>query len=251
MNNNPVKYTDPTGHDPKGPGYCYEPDDPGCGGSKKQPPKPPIVPRSKWGAMEPGYHTVCALGNCATTGWDEGYYDPGTNRGGYARYSDLYPEKTLAQVLDMAVIHHEGDTQDYNVNVIQRGHMFGEGWTDIGYHYVIGPDGTIYEGRDVGVRGTHVIRQNSGKIGVLLLGDFEPGMELGLFKLPFDLWNGDDLGPTSQQINSTMALLGWLDYLYGIESVVGHRDVPGQDTSCPGAYLMPYIPQLDEKVKEH
>jgi hypothetical protein len=44
MNNNPVKYTDPTGHDPKGPGYCYEPDDPGCGGSKKQPPKPPIPP---------------------------------------------------------------------------------------------------------------------------------------------------------------------------------------------------------------
>ena len=28
--NNPMKYNDPTGHDPKGPGYCYEPTDPGC-----------------------------------------------------------------------------------------------------------------------------------------------------------------------------------------------------------------------------
>jgi hypothetical protein len=41
MNNNPVKYTDPTGHDPKGPEYCYEPDDPGCESNK---PETPPVP---------------------------------------------------------------------------------------------------------------------------------------------------------------------------------------------------------------
>lgn len=29
--NNPLKYNDPDGHDPKGPDYCYDPTDPACG----------------------------------------------------------------------------------------------------------------------------------------------------------------------------------------------------------------------------
>ncbi len=67
--------------------------------------------------------------------------------------ADLFPGQTLSEVLDTAVIHHEGDFQDYNVQAIQREHMYGNGWMDIGYHYVVAPDGTIYAGRSNTARG--------------------------------------------------------------------------------------------------
>jgi hypothetical protein len=37
VDNSPVVYNDPSGHDPKGPGYCYETGDPGCLTSIKNP----------------------------------------------------------------------------------------------------------------------------------------------------------------------------------------------------------------------
>ena len=82
----------------------------------------------------------------------------------------------LAGILDNIVIHHEGNNQTYDVRHVQRQHMFGDGWWDIGYHFIVGPAGTIYEGRDIGVRGSHAKGANTGKIGVLFLGDFEPGL---------------------------------------------------------------------------
>ena len=238
VNNNPIRWVDPTGHSI----------DCGIGEANCQAGTivPLIVSRDTWGAMEPGYHVACGpLGACASTGYNEGYYDPVSNPGGYAEYADLFPGQTLSEVLDTAVIHHEGDFQDYNVQAIQREHMYGNGWMDIGYHYVVAPDGTIYAGRSNTARGSHVEGQNSGSIGILLLGNFEPGMTVGPFDLPFDIYNGDDLGPTNAQVMSTMLLLEWLDAEYGIDLVVGHQYVPGQNTVCPGMYCQPYVERFN------
>jgi len=124
------------------------------------------------------------------------------------------------------------------------------GYTDIGYHFVIGPDGTIYEGRDIRVRGAHVELKNTGKVGVLLLGDFEPGLGIEIgpweFRIP---WDHDDPGPTALQVQSTTDLIRWLDYQYGIEGVVGHRDV--NPTLCPGANCLPYIPIFNQIAQEY
>src|SRR5437016_1926200 len=53
-------------------------------------------------------------------------------------------------------------------------HVQGNGWNDIGYNYLIDPNGVLYEGRGGGdgVMGAHFSCVNSGTMGVALLGTF-------------------------------------------------------------------------------
>lgn len=48
-----------------------------------------------------------------------------------------------------------------------------QNFNDIGYHFLIGQDGEILEGRPVTAKGAHVGGHNSGRIGVCVLGDHE------------------------------------------------------------------------------
>lgn len=234
---NPLRFVDPTGHAKYG-GDDYDEADVYW----------ILVPRSEWGALEPGIHTICGDYYCLVAGAAEGMYDPEENPDGYAYYSQLYPEDSLADKLDTIVIHHEGNFQTYDVADVQMSHMWGKGYADIGYHFIVGPDGTVYEGRDIAVRGAHVDAGNTGRIGVLLLGDFEPGLVLetpiGEVRLPID---NDDPGPTALQVQSTAEVIEWLDYKYGIERVAGHRDF--NPTLCPGANALPYIHMFNSLVE--
>jgi RHS repeat-associated protein len=234
--NNPVNLRDPAGF--QGDGSVPNPWLP-------PPPQPHVVSRSEWRALQPGIYTI---GCRVVAGYAERIYDPVTNKEGYAYYSQLRPGESLADILDTIVIHHEGNVQFYSVHMVQLSHMVREGYTDIGYHFVIGTIGTIYEGRRIDVRGTHVVGQNTGKIGVLLLGDFEPGYVTQGGTYPLD-WN-DDPGPTGEQVLSTIGLVRWLDYLYGIDSVKGHRQVEEQESVCPGERLMPFIPLFNAVAQE-
>lgn len=45
-----------------------------------------------------------------------------------------------------------------------------KGWGGLGYHYVIGRDGTIYGGRPVVMKGAHVGGENTGNVGVMCIG---------------------------------------------------------------------------------
>lgn len=193
--------------------------------------------------MEPGVYTIFSY---FQIGWAEGFYDPVDNVGGYAYYSDLDPDCSLADILHTIVIHHEGNNQTYNAFQVQWKHMVGRGWTDIGYHFVVDLPGIIYEGRDIRVRGAHV-GKNTGRVGVLLLGDFQPGPEFSICGITI-FRDRDDPGPTAQQVESTLGLARWLDYLYGIDEVVGHRD--RDPTECPGDYAMPYIPIFNAAAQE-
>jgi hypothetical protein len=225
-NNNPVRYNDPTGHKTCDDefGTCQI--------------KPNIVPRTQW--------TNRPIGS---GGNNEGYYNPASNEGGYAPYTELGPGTSLPGALDTVVIHHEGDSQSYSATDILNQHLDEEGLYDTAYHYIIGRDGIIYEGRSITVRGAHVLQANSGKIGILILGDFHPG--INLFKddalnleinFSYDILGRDNLTPTSEQISSATNLIVWLDLEYGINEVVGHRDVqPAQNTVCPGLYIMPFV----------
>jgi RHS repeat-associated protein len=228
---NPVTFIDPSGYRP-----CD--DEATCQNGVS---KPRIVSRSNWGALEPGEHNHCTLIGgrlpwCTKSGQKEGRYDPSANPGGYAFYSELLPGKSLAEILHTIVMHHEGDTATYDVKQVQHDHMFGSaGMWDIGYHYIIGQPGTIYEGRDVGARGNHVLLNNTGRIGVLWLGDFQP-----------QWWDfNDDSRPTEQQVESAKKLVRWLDSKYGIEEVVAHRDVGGSE-DCPGDNAMLFVEELNE-----
>lgn len=55
---------------------------------------------------------------------------------------------------------------------IRRGHV-SQQWADIGYHYIIDPQGRIWEGRPARFQGAHVKDNNEHNLGVMLLGNFE------------------------------------------------------------------------------
>jgi len=230
----PVRWTDPTGEQPD-----------------RQIPKPPIVSRGEWGAREPTqqYTHICPFptaipipGLCLAVPIGEGFYDPETNPEGYGCYSEMKHtrDKTLRENLGGVVIHHEGNTQTYDPKAVQQEHMSGKDhMVDVGYHFMVHPDGTIYEGRDIGARGFHVAGANTGMIGILWFGDFHPG--------PW--WDRNtDKRPTQQQIDRTVQLIRWLDTEYGIDAVHAHRDI--NDTDCPGDNAMLFIPALDTVAKE-
>ncbi len=134
----------------------------------------------------------------------------------------------------------------------KREHMFGNGWSDIGYHFVINSSGVIYEGRGVKARGSHVNLGNTGKVGVLLIGDFEPGdvyefRHRTLFTVPEE-WDFDLSYPTEKQIQSAVQLTRWLDIKYGIDRVDAHRHV--DSTECPGERCLFLIPLLNNIAQE-
>ena len=123
---------------------------------------------------------------------------------------------------DMAVVHHTGNPWDDDLSAaeIDASHK-AQGWTCIGYHYVIRKDGTVEQGRPHWTVGAHAYGHNSHTIGIHVCGNFEIGE------------------PTSEQIESLAMLLANLCTDYGLpidrDHIVGHRELMA--TACPGRNL--------------
>ncbi|MFN9956771.1 MAG: peptidoglycan recognition family protein, partial [bacterium] len=76
-------------------------------------------------------------------------------------------------------VHHDGMTPFWGkteteakarIELIRNGHR-GKGWADIGYHYVVDRNGTVWQGRDLTRwQGAHVKERNEHNIGVVCLG---------------------------------------------------------------------------------
>ncbi len=62
--------------------------------------------------------------------------------------------------------------QDVDAATIKRWHL-GQGWNDIGYHFVIRLDGTIERGRPEEIPGSHVRGFNTGSIAVVYVGGLD------------------------------------------------------------------------------
>jgi hypothetical protein len=78
-------------------------------------------------------------------------------------------------------VHHDAipntdvstmDDAARRLNAIRKGHI-GEGWVDIGYHYIIDPQGRLWEGRTTRLQGAHVRNQNEHNLGVMVMGNFD------------------------------------------------------------------------------
>ena len=127
---------------------------------------------------------------------------------------------TSRRRIDYIVIHCTAtpEGQDMTVEQIKRIHMRDNGWSDIGYHYVIYRDGSIHGGRSVDLVGAHVAGHNAHSIGVVYVGGLEnkPGV-------PYK-----DLKPkdtrTEEQKKGLLALLKRLKALYPKAKIQGHRD---------------------------
>lgn len=112
------------------------------------------------------------------------------------------------------------------LRTIQRGHLNKpEGWGDIGYHFLIDPEGRVYEGRRLTWRGAHVGGQNDHNLGVCLLGNFETTR------------------PTSAALASLERLVDELRAEHRIprSAVTYHKEWPTANTACPGRHLAPWV----------
>lgn len=101
----------------------------------------------------------------------------------------------------------------------------GKDWPDLPYHFLVAPDGTIFEGRPVEYEPeTNTSYDVKGHIGVQVFGNFQ----------------NQRVSP--QQVASTVRLVAWLAQEHHVDNarIGGHRDV-AEDTSCPGADLYRYL----------
>ncbi len=74
--------------------------------------------------------------------------------------------------IDKIIIHCTStpEGRDYTVEQIREWHVKGNGWADIGYHFVIYRDGTIRTGRPLSVAGAHCYGHNATSIGIAYVG---------------------------------------------------------------------------------
>lgn len=94
-----------------------------------------------------------------------------------------------------------------------------QGWSDIGYHFVVGLSGDVEEGRDVDLVGAHCRGHNQHSIGVVYVGGCDKDMR------PKDT-------RTELQKNALLNLLLDLRKLYPQAKIYGHHDFePGK--ACP------------------
>lgn len=124
-----------------------------------------------------------------------------------------------------ASVNREGKDEVATMRSVQRFHQGAErGWGDLAYHYLIGPSGTIYEGRDPAYAAdTSTSYDPAGHLTICLMGNFEeeePSEEArsALVRLAVELLASHDLPP---------------------EALTTHRRVAA--TACPGANLEAWL----------
>ncbi|TWU58972.1 N-acetylmuramoyl-L-alanine amidase [Rubripirellula tenax] len=134
---------------------------------------------------------------------------------------------------DSIVVHHSGNAGDKDPLAIQEKHK-DKNFDDVGYHYMIHPNGTVYEGRDITFKGEHVGGTNTKKIGVLMMGDYDEQI--------LDL-DDDDL--TQTHVNKLKSLCETLKGHFPIQKFGGHQEfMAAGATQCPGNLIMDKIPSL-------
>ena len=111
---------------------------------------------------------------------------------------------------------------DYTVDDIRKWHKQ-QGWSDIGYHYVVYRNGLIVDGRDVDLIGAHCLKggHNTHSIGICYVGGVDKD----------DMKKSKDTR-THEQRAALKAILIDLKRLYPNAKIYGHRDFDkGKD--CP------------------
>ena len=188
---------------------------------------PDIITRAEWGADESLKRTS---GGC-------------TRR--FFRPQQLFVHHTAGANFD--------DQPAATMRAIYWYHVVRQGWCDVGYNFVIAPDGRVFEGRwarpyspwelhdsedrkNRVVAGAHVSDFNSGSVGISVMGNYSqvrpaPAMRRSLAELL--AWEADrhNLKPQGRHTyrNPETGATRYLPF------IAGHRDAGY--TECPGNYL--------------
>lgn len=129
-------------------------------------------------------------------------------------------------------IHHAGSlwTIDKDpakvVKAIQAYGQKEKNWPDLPYHFLIAPDGRIFEGRPLAYAPqSNTKYELAGNIGIELMGNFEVQR------------------PSVEQVRACVKLSAWLAQDYGIDpaTIRGHKDAAKDQTVCPGKDFYRYL----------
>ena len=123
------------------------------------------------------------------------------------------------------IVHHtavDASIDQLRASAVRRG------YSDIPYHFVIMPDGSVHATRPVERMGAHCRGHNADSVGVALMG------------------NLDRVPPTEAQVAALMHLLSELRRKWDVP-VVGHGEL--RNTACPGRYLRPVLDAIRYTAK--
>lgn len=127
-------------------------------------------------------------------------------------------------------LHHTGEHAGLeglpDIEVVRRIELYHRNekrWAAIGYHYLIGKDGRVYEGRPVQFQGAHVSGENDHNLGISVMGDFQRSL------------------PSPRQLAVVEAFLNdsRARFKIGKNRVFGHRDLNA--SICPGNALYGWL----------
>ena len=181
---------------------------------------PPSVPRTVWGA-------------------------------GRGLSDNIYSPPATFTTVSHLIVHH-GDSPNTSSNwaaVVASYfdyHTGSNGWADIGYNWLIAPDGTLFVGRGGGdnVQGAHYCGKNNNTMGICMIGTYTdvPPTDAALLVLEKVLaWkcNKNGINPLVQSNHPTAGLI------YNID---GHRS--GCATDCPGNKTWELLPSMRQRVAD-
>src|SRR5690606_38850487 len=109
-------------------------------------------------------------------------------------------------------------------------------WADIPYHYLIAPDGTVYEGRDpLTVGETNTEYDPTGHLLICFLGNYER----------------QELTPHLLDVLTNLIVHFCIKYNISPDNIATHRDY-SKITNCPGKNIYPYFPNgtIVNRVKQ-
>lgn len=124
--------------------------------------------------------------------------------------------RTIKQIIVHCSATKEGD--HFTKADIDRWHKE-QGYSCIGYHYVIYLDGSIHQGRAEDEIGAHCLGKNATSIGICYIGG------LNAYGEPKDT-------RTDKQKAALLTLLKKLKQKYPKAKVYGHRDFAKKDCPC-------------------
>lgn len=175
--------------------------------------------------------------------------------GGNTSPADSTPTPTVPTHL---IVHHSAGfntSSNYKdvVSYYWDFHVNTNGWDDIGYNWLVDPNGVIYEGRGSGVQGSHFSCMNSYTLGICMIGNFVSraptdtsiGSLLNILAYEASSFNID---PDGMSVHTTSQL-----NLFNISS---HRDGNSstapigcpKGTTCPGDSLYSMLPEIRQRL---
>ncbi len=163
----------------------------------------PVIARSSWGAL-PAKPALMIK-----------------NSGGWKKITVHHSAEAEPAPLDGSA-----ESSAAALRQIQRSHLKSKmpPWGDIGYHFLVDPEGRVFQGRDLAWQGAHAKGDNNiQNIGICLLGNF------------------DEEKPTSAALESLRKLLDNLRRTYNIPRSEVHKHADFRSTDCPGKFLKPWV----------